>query len=36
VIGGALVVALVVWVIRRRRGGGMIEPTAEKLRDDFR
>src|ERR1700724_3580388 len=24
VIGGALVVALVIWVIRRRRGGGMI------------
>jgi membrane protein DedA with SNARE-associated domain len=36
VIGGALVVALVIWVIRRRRGGGMIEPTAEKVRSDFR
>ena len=27
VIGGALIVALVVWVIRRRHGGGAIEPA---------
>jgi membrane protein DedA with SNARE-associated domain len=34
VIGGALIVALVTWAIRRRRGG--IEPTAEQIRKDFR
>ena len=27
VIGGALIVALVVWAIRRRHGGGLIEPA---------
>ena len=27
VIGSALIVALVVWVLRRRQGGGMIEPA---------
>ena len=27
VIGGALIVALVVWIIRRRHGGGAIEPA---------
>jgi membrane protein DedA with SNARE-associated domain len=36
VIVGALVAALALWVIRRRRSGGMIEPTAEKVRSDFR
>ena len=36
VIGGALIVALVVWTIRRRNGGGLIEPTAERVRKDFR
>ncbi len=36
VIGGALVVALVTWAIHRRQGGGLIEPTAEKIRKDFR
>jgi membrane protein DedA with SNARE-associated domain len=36
VIGGALIVALVVWTIRRRHGGGLIEPTAERVRKDFR
>jgi hypothetical protein len=34
VIGGALIVALATWSIRRRHGG--IEPTAEKIRKDFR
>jgi membrane-associated protein len=34
VIGGALIVALATWTIRRRRGG--IEPTAEQIRKDFR
>jgi membrane protein DedA with SNARE-associated domain len=36
VIVGALLVALATWVIRRRRSGGLIEPTAEKVRSDFR
>ena len=27
VLGGALMVALAVWIIRRRRGGGIIEPA---------
>jgi membrane protein DedA with SNARE-associated domain len=33
VIGGALIVALVVWAIRRRHGGDVIEP-AERVRKD--
>ena len=32
VIGGALIVALVVWTIRRRHGGGAIEPAKEPFR----
>jgi membrane-associated protein len=36
VVGGALVVALATWTIRRRHGGRMIEPTAERIRTDFR
>ena len=36
VIGGALIVALTVWAIRRRHGGGAIEPAAEQIRKDFR
>jgi membrane protein DedA with SNARE-associated domain len=32
VIGGALIVALAVWTIRRRNGGGVIEPAKEPLR----
>jgi membrane protein DedA with SNARE-associated domain len=36
VIGGALMVALVIWAIRRRNGGGAIEPVAEPIRKDFR
>ncbi|HKS21056.1 MAG TPA: DedA family protein [Bradyrhizobium sp.] len=27
VLGGALILALVVWIVRRRHGGGMIEPA---------
>ncbi|CAN7605589.1 DedA family protein [Bradyrhizobium sp. LjRoot220] len=27
VLGGALIVALAIWIIRRRRGGGVIEPA---------
>lgn len=34
VLGGALVVALAVWVIRRRRGGNAIEPAGVKVRKD--
>ena len=34
VIGGALMVALATWVIRRRRG--VVKPTAEQIRKDFR
>jgi membrane protein DedA with SNARE-associated domain len=34
VIGGALIVALATWTIRRRHGG--IEPTAGQIRKDFR
>jgi membrane protein DedA with SNARE-associated domain len=36
VIIGAVIVGLATWVIRRRRTSGMIEPTAEKVRSDFR
>lgn len=36
VAGGALAVALAAWIIRRRKGRTMIEPTAEKIRSDFR
>jgi membrane-associated protein len=32
VIGGALVVALAVWTIRRRNGGGVIEPAKPPVR----
>jgi membrane-associated protein len=36
VIVGALVVGLAAWLIRRRKSKVMIEPTAEKVRSDFR
>jgi membrane protein DedA with SNARE-associated domain len=32
VVGGALILALAVWTIRRRHGGGAIEPAAKQLR----
>ena len=32
VFGGALIVALVVWIVRRRGGGGLIEPRVKKPR----
>jgi membrane protein DedA with SNARE-associated domain len=32
VIGGALIVAVVVWIIRRRRGGNAIEPARVRVR----
>jgi membrane protein DedA with SNARE-associated domain len=31
VFGGALIVALVVWALRRRHGGGVIEPATERI-----
>jgi membrane protein DedA with SNARE-associated domain len=34
VVIGALVVALAVWIIRRRRGGGVIEPATAAARKD--
>jgi membrane protein DedA with SNARE-associated domain len=36
VLGGGLVVALGVWTIRRRHGGGWIEPPAKRIRNDSR
>ena len=32
VLGGAVVVAVAIWAIRRRRGGGVIETTAKPFR----
>jgi membrane-associated protein len=32
VVGGALILALAVWTIRRRHGGGVIEPAAKQSR----
>jgi membrane-associated protein len=34
VVGGALVVALAVWIIRRRHGGTAIEPATAAVRKD--
>lgn len=36
VIGGALMIALATWMIRRRNGGRMIEPAPEQIRKDLR
>ena len=36
VIGGALIIALAVWTIRRRNGGGAIEPATEPVRRNVR
>jgi membrane protein DedA with SNARE-associated domain len=36
VIVGALLVALATWTIRRRHGGGLIEPRTERIRKDLR
>ncbi len=33
VIGGALIAALTGWIIRRRRGGGAIEPVAKPVKE---
>ena len=30
VLGGALILALAIWTVRRRHGGGVIEPTARR------
>jgi membrane protein DedA with SNARE-associated domain len=34
VIGGAAIIAMVTWTIRRRQGGGAIEPAVERVRND--
>ncbi|MGH6764090.1 MAG: DedA family protein [Bradyrhizobium sp.] len=34
VVGGALILALAVWTIRRRHGGGAIEPAMKPVRKD--
>ncbi len=34
VIGGALILALVVWIVRRRHGGNAIEPARVRVRND--
>jgi len=36
VIGGTFIAALAIWMIRRRRGEGAIEPAPEEIRKDFR
>jgi len=36
VIAGALLFALATWTIRRRHGGGLIEPRTERIRKDIR
>lgn len=36
VIGGTLIVAPAIWMIRRKRGGGAIKPTAKQIREDLR
>jgi membrane-associated protein len=36
VAGVALILALASWTIRRRNGGRLVEPTAERIRNDFR
>jgi LPXTG-motif cell wall-anchored protein len=36
VAGVALILALASWMIRRRQGGRMVEPTAERIRNNFR
>jgi membrane protein DedA with SNARE-associated domain len=33
IIGGAIIVALAVWTIRRRNGGGVIEPAPQRIKD---
>jgi membrane-associated protein len=34
VLGGALIVALAIWIIRRRQGGNAIEPAPARVRKD--
>jgi membrane-associated protein len=33
IIGGGIIVALAVWTIRRRHGGGAIEPAPQRVKD---
>jgi membrane protein DedA with SNARE-associated domain len=36
VLGGALILALAIWTVRRRHGGGVIEPAPKRIRTDIR
>jgi membrane-associated protein len=36
VLGGALMVAFAIWTIRRRHGGGVIDPAPKRIRADTR
>jgi len=36
VLGGALILALAIWTVRRRHGGGVIEPAPKRMRADIR
>jgi membrane-associated protein len=33
IIGGAIVLALAIWTIRRRHGGSVIEPAPRRIKD---
>jgi membrane-associated protein len=33
IIGGAIILALAVWTIRRRHGGSVIEPAPQRVKD---
>jgi membrane-associated protein len=36
VLGGAVILALAIWTVRRRHGGGVIEPAPKRIRTDIR
>jgi membrane protein DedA with SNARE-associated domain len=36
VVGGALIIALITWIRHRRQGASMVEPAAERVRNDLR
>jgi membrane-associated protein len=36
VLGGALILTVAIWTIRRRHGGGVIEPAPKRIRADIR
>jgi membrane protein DedA with SNARE-associated domain len=33
IVGGAIILALAVWTIRRRHGGGIVEPARQRVKD---